>query len=638
MTETLAPPRMTWPIFGLQWHGCKTPADEEARATNANNLALEAVVVGVQHGVMAGGTRMAVSKEATDAWKASKNERNTVHKNAWSTPAKNKGDETGGYKYRVFRLPELAAFMERLRTTNESCLNLFEDAYDDRPRRIGFDIELEEKHTALAERLFGIDFQAVFGKPELFLTKVFVDGVLPKLSTLVGRNVTPADCYLLDSSSKTRLSFHVVTNLVLQTPHARAAFDEWVQSSLKPMYDEMLDCGVYGSSRMMRLVHNTKPGRHSFLRPATQIGSIPFASLPQGMCITVELLRLTMWNAFIGESAIVVDDRVVAAAPAKMVAPKKTSAKAGASTVQSSASGTKMPEHLENLLKKAGFDFLHEVRCYTNENPNHKFRLAGYDANMCQFKLLTPCPLCHCPAHANGYWCGSKDGSWYVKSRRGVCPRLCIGSLIDADDDDAGPVTKAPRLNETIGRRVTILPPGHPPSEWHLYAPILAARFEVSAVEMIAQYTFTESQPCDEDFECTSRAMGRMVQLNPPHLWYGFSFRATGSSQVYHAALALEPPLMWIREHGTSVWRGLNLSSAAGLRGSRSLSAAAFQPLCVWFEDAYGGESKKILRFSREAGGNTFHIGGIGISGCEPWLELKRLRDWVARLVLSDSV
>ena len=80
----------------------------------------------------------------------------------------------------------------------------------------------------------------------------------------------------------------------------------------------------------------------------------------------------------------------------------------------------------------------------------------------------------------------------------------------------------------------------------------------------------------------------------------------------------------------STTWKGVQLSP------SRNLPAAVFEPLCAWFENAFSGETARILRFSRDQGTPTFYIGSIGLRGCEPWNELRRLRTWVSDVVMSE--
>ncbi len=138
-----------------------------------------------------------------------------------------------GYHFTAVTLPGLVALLETVRSQPAN-LNLYEYLVDERPRRIGVDLEYElaePKHREPASELWPDDFEAVFADKELFLRRTLVDVFLPALSALVGRTLTTADCYLMDSSTSTgsKQSYHVVLDVVLPDKASREAFHRWIQ-------------------------------------------------------------------------------------------------------------------------------------------------------------------------------------------------------------------------------------------------------------------------------------------------------------------------------------------------------------------------------------------------------------------------
>jgi hypothetical protein len=155
---------------------------------------------------------------------------------------------------------------------------------DDRPRRIAYDLEYdltEPRHLARAEEL-GLDSSAGVAEFALEAKEVFLKTIfallLPPMSRLAGRDIDTTGCHLLDSCSSTKLSFHVVTPLVLATSEARLEFKAWVAEHLAPKAAPLVDCGVYGSARNMRLSFCTKTGSSARLVPTERVGALRFCA------------------------------------------------------------------------------------------------------------------------------------------------------------------------------------------------------------------------------------------------------------------------------------------------------------------------------------------------------------------------
>lgn len=418
--------------------------------------------------------------------------------------------------------------------------------------------------------------------------------------------------------------------------------------------------GRASTSERVRLPGCTKPGRNSFLRPRVQVGAITFASLPLDDGITEELLRIAMWNVFIGDAAVVVDAALGALAPPQTT--KKRSIPAGGEAAprakRTTCSSTSLPGELEVLLRAAGFDGFNEVRTYTNKDPRSHFQLAGYAATGWQFKLSSPCPACHGPVHDRGYWCGSVGDKWYVKAFNSRCKRTHLGESCAgepaADDEPAPPLSDGAASSDkpepgsdadthagkdapealmvpsppsaTPSRPLRPrLPPSQLPADWALFAPILAAELGVAAVELQKDYQLRQ-QPKYTDLHCSSKFTGDQMWRSPPYLFHVFAFSVPGAkgTPCFHAGLAREPPLLWVRKHEEFSWLAVDVSHA---RSKGRKPAEAFEPLCAWCEEALGGERR--LRLAREAGltsaPSVCAVASRGTSwdGCGTgWLEL----------------
>jgi hypothetical protein len=217
-----------------------------------------------------------------------------------------------GYLFTAVTLPGLVALLETVRSQPAN-LNLYEYLVDERPRRIGVDLEYElaePKHREPASELWPDDFEAVFADKELFLRRTLVDVFLPALSALVGRTLTTADCYVMDSSTSTgsKQSYHVVLDVVLPDKASREAFHRWIQVTFRTgrasqRLSPLLDCGVYSSVRAMRLGGCNKTGKQARLVPVASVGNLVFKPVPRFSLaepFTEELLATHMWTAVVG--------------------------------------------------------------------------------------------------------------------------------------------------------------------------------------------------------------------------------------------------------------------------------------------------------------------------------------------------
>ena len=173
------------------------------------------------------------------------------------------------------------------------------------------DLEYElAKHREPASELWPDDFEAVFADKELFLRRTLVDVFLPALSALVGRTLTPADCYVMDSSTSTgsKQSYHMVLDVLLPDKASREAFHRWIQVTFRTgrasqRLSPFLDCSVYSSVQPMRLVACNKTGKQARLVPVASVGSLVFKPVPPfslAESFTEELLATHMWTAVVG--------------------------------------------------------------------------------------------------------------------------------------------------------------------------------------------------------------------------------------------------------------------------------------------------------------------------------------------------
>ena len=222
-----------------------------------------------------------------------------------------------------FTQPALASFIDAVRADpalGPSCLNLYEEANTDRPRRVGFDLEFEIDrtlkdgtldHKDRAAALWPDDYAAVAANAELFLSRTLVDRILPAFNALAGTAFTTRDCFALDSSTTARLSFHLALPAVLPTKSALDHFSAWMRATFESASEPLsplLDVSVYTTCRNMRLTLNRKPFKpgdevdRPWLRPVSRVGAIEFAdthdsATPDGHhTFTLSLLQQHMWT------------------------------------------------------------------------------------------------------------------------------------------------------------------------------------------------------------------------------------------------------------------------------------------------------------------------------------------------------
>ena len=345
---------------------------------------------------------------------------------------------TSGYHYAACTLPQLVALLESARN-QPSQLNFYEVRtlrfaslgsiskrptqyiVDERPRRVGFDLEFElaeERHLARAAVLWPSDYEAVFADKELFLRRTLVDVILPALSALVGRSFSAADCYVTDSSKPAKQSYHVVLDVILPDAPSRLAFHNWIQATflkgdeaqrLKPL----LDCSVYGNGRAMRLVGCNKVGKVPRLVPVASVGGLAFKPTPPFSLetpFTEELLATHMWTAVAGRAGCT-ELRLRAEAPAPRAKGQRS---IPAKRKHEDGGGPAEASLLVNCVEQDVLDALTEL---------------GFNVDACQgvskagdelrFRYRAVCPLCNADEHGSNFALWTRDGKLFVKSYSG---------------------------------------------------------------------------------------------------------------------------------------------------------------------------------------------------------------------------
>jgi hypothetical protein len=129
------------------------------------------------------------------------------------------------------------------------------------------------------------------------------------------------------------LSFHIATPLVLATPEARLEFSAWVAEHIEPVGAPLIDCGVYGAARNMRLSFCTKTGSSACLVPTERVGALQFAACaPRVGEITPAVLVDHLWTAILPCDArnVVSADVISAQRSAQRAAPFETASKKAA--------------------------------------------------------------------------------------------------------------------------------------------------------------------------------------------------------------------------------------------------------------------------------------------------------------------
>ena len=190
-------------------------------------------------------------------------------------PPKSKTDPSPGSKsWGAFtNLQELTAYIEN---QNPGLRNVYEVCMGSRPRRLGFDLE-----RAVPEM-----------SPEHFLAGILAH-LLPFLEALCRRPFTTRDIYLLNASDATKISFHLVTDVVIQPDTLRAFYIALRQHPLGAG-SSGVDTSVYGIDRCMRLACNTKFGSTRVLVPVNTLGAFTFAETPT--TLSASLLAAHMWS------------------------------------------------------------------------------------------------------------------------------------------------------------------------------------------------------------------------------------------------------------------------------------------------------------------------------------------------------
>ena len=332
-----------------------------------------------------------------------------------------KDEPNNGYYYLPFTLAELVALLESARN-RPSHLNFYEYLMDTRPRRITFDLEFmlkSESHMQRAAALWPTDYETVFADKALFLQRTLVDVVLPLLSKLAGVKLRTEDCYVCDSTQPAppgdlfpfkKLSFHVAFDIVLPDVASRLAFHNWVHDSFRRGADTaarhlspLLDCGVYGNGRPMRLVGCNKTGKAVWLLPVNSVGDLTFHASPPfnlGMPFTQELVAAHMWSALPGRG-----DFTVLHMPGAIQAPYRPLDRAPATVKQKNP----IPSEFESGLQDLEFS---EAGIHGSAQTDHEWR----------FRYAGVCPLCHLKTHTSNYALWTSDGRLFVKSYSLSCP------------------------------------------------------------------------------------------------------------------------------------------------------------------------------------------------------------------------
>ena len=353
------------------------------------------------------------------------------------------GKVIGSKMFLPFTQPALAAFIDAVRgdpALGPSCLNLYEEANTDRPRRVGFDLELEldgkrkdgtYAHKERAASLWPDDYAAVAASPELFLNRTLVERILPALNALAGTSFTTRDCFLLNSSDAARLSFHVVLPVALPTAAALDHFSLWMvatfASGSSPL-SPLLDAGVYSRTRNMRLTLNRKPCKPGaaedkpWLRPVSRVGALEFAATHDGAtpdgphAFTLDLQKQHMWTTTtdaMSSESVQLEERLRAwrgpPAPAGASGPRRRPPKRAREEASGAPSTSSRP--LANYIDDSVAAALTEL---------------GFDVGACggvsetkdelRFRYRALCPLCKADEHGSNFSLWTSDDTVIVKS------------------------------------------------------------------------------------------------------------------------------------------------------------------------------------------------------------------------------
>ena len=354
-----------------------------------------------------------------------------------------------------------------------SCLNLYEEANTDRPRRVGFDLEMELEgkrkdgtyaHKERAAALWPDDYAAVAASPELFLTRTLVERILPALNALAGTSFTTRDCFLLNSSDAKKHSFHVALPVALPTAAALDHFSRWMAATFasgsSPL-SPLLDVSVYSITRNMRLVLNRKPFTPGaaedkpWLRPVSRVGALEFAATHDGAApdgphaFTLDLLKQHMWTTTMAEAmsceSVQLEERLRAwhagvarrverAVPERPRRPPQKRAREEASGAPSTSTrplSKYIDDSVAAALTELGFDV---GACGGVSETKDELR----------FRYNAVCPLCKSDVHGSNFSLWTSDDadtvfikSWSVDHARDAPVRAALG-------DEGAPETPRP--------------------------------------------------------------------------------------------------------------------------------------------------------------------------------------------------
>ncbi len=358
------------------------------------------------------------------------------------------------------QLAELIDYVRLSASHGPTCLNMFEEYNVSRPRRVGFDLDFEIGHelSATGERdheqraatLWPQDYREVVANRELFLQRTLVERVLPALNGLSGARLTTRDLYLLDSSSSEKLSFHVVTPLVLESAEDRGLFSRWMEASFKNgsgALSPILDVSVYSTCGNMRLPLNRKPAKpgsaseRPWLRPVSRVGELDFAATHDDATptdphdYTLSLLQQHAWT-WVSREHTSISDRLTAWAesqphravprPPSGVAPKKR--KSGACNT--------LADRLEPNVLAAVAELGFDPTCCEGVSD------AG---NQVRFRYRGQCPFCKADVHGSNFALWVCDDRLYVtsysNSHKGEAPATLMLAM---EPDDAAFPTHLP--------------------------------------------------------------------------------------------------------------------------------------------------------------------------------------------------
>lgn len=376
--------------------------------------------------------------------------------------------ESTGYYFGTFRdLGEVVEFFnsDALRRVKGS-LSFFEVMLNRSPQRVAFDLEYvfaKPSHAEVGEKLLGASRDKA-----IFVRVVFVERVLPWLSSLAQRAVTSEECQCLDASNDEKLSLHIVVDKLFIPAGCLGQFRDAARCVFKGILHPLLDLGVY-MSMPMRLVGCTKVGQNRTLLPVDRVGDVTFGATPtfDGM-FTEELLKRHMWT-HVPDGAVALGG--LGAAP---LSPRATRLS------RPSRGGRVTPEALaalEPYIARAGF-LDGDLFLFKPTETAYLFK----------FKSTQTCPFCEERPHLKqGYklivWLG--DGSmgnvvikpWSADCRGGarshaVGPPISIAALGYAEG--AGPTPGLEPVSHSVANPAPVAPPViHPAVDLSCVVPVI---------------------------------------------------------------------------------------------------------------------------------------------------------------------